>query len=53
MKKDDFWPIILQTTPPILLTREEAYARVPYIKVTHIPATNPRSEDSVPQRREK
>lgn len=44
MKRDEFWPVVLQTSPPTLLTREEAYARVPAMHVTHIAATNPRSE---------
>ncbi len=47
--KDDFWPVILQTVPPTLLTREEAYARVQAMRVTHIAATNPRPEDNVPK----
>lgn len=44
MKRDEFWPCILMTSPPTLMTREEAYAKVPYMRVTHIPATNPREE---------
>lgn len=42
--KDDFYPVILQTDPPTLLTREEVDEKVPHVKVTHIPATCPREE---------
>jgi len=41
---DLFWPVILRTDPPTLMTEEEAYKKVPAMKVTHLPATMPREE---------
>lgn len=35
---------MLRTVPPTILTRAEAEAKVPYVKVLHIPATNPKEE---------
>jgi len=35
---DDFWPVILRTIPPTVLTREEAYAKVPHMTWFTIPA---------------
>lgn len=43
-KKKDFWPVVLRTDPPTIMTREEAYAKVPRMAVTHVAATNPRDE---------
>jgi len=47
--KDDFYPIILPTIPPTVLTREEVdkyfQSRNTSISVAHIPATNPCPED--------
>jgi hypothetical protein len=44
----DFYPVILATVPPTMLTREEVDSyfreRGTYVKVLHIPATNPRDE---------
>jgi hypothetical protein len=42
--EDDFYPVVLQTRPPTIMTREEVYRKVPSMRVTHIPATNPRPE---------
>jgi len=46
---DDFYPLILQTSPPTILTREEVETyfilRGTVISITHIAATNPRNED--------
>ena len=46
---DDFYPLILQTSPPTVLTREEVETyfqlRGTHVHVTHLPATDPRSED--------
>jgi len=46
---DDFYPLILQTVPPIILTREEVETyfqlRNSHVRATHISATNPRNED--------
>jgi hypothetical protein len=44
MKQDEMWPMILRTEPPTIMTREEAYAKVPYMRIIHIPATLPREE---------
>jgi hypothetical protein len=52
-EKDDFYPVVFQTVPPTIMTREEVYARVPHMRVTNIPATNPRPEDNVPWRSDK
>jgi len=46
-ERDEFYPCILMTSPPTLLTREQTDARVPHVRVTHIPATNPRNEDTI------
>jgi len=43
-RKDDFYPVMLRTDPPTILTREEVERKVPCIKITHIPATCPRDE---------
>ena len=43
-----FWPVVLATVPPTLLTEEEALKKVPHVKVLHIPATHPRNEDGPP-----
>jgi hypothetical protein len=43
-KKKDFWPVVLRTDPPTLMTREEAYAKVPHMIVTHVEATHPNRE---------
>lgn len=42
--KKPFWPLVLRTDPPTIMTREEAYAKVPYMRITRIKATNPRDE---------
>ena len=46
---DDFYPVILPTVPPTVLTREEVdryfNSRNTTITVMHLPATHPRSED--------
>jgi hypothetical protein len=46
---DDFYPIILPTNPPRVLTREEVekyfQSRNTTVSAYHLPATNPRSED--------
>jgi hypothetical protein len=44
----EFWPVVLATDPPTIMTEEEAYRKVPYMKVLHIPATLPRNEDGPP-----
>lgn len=41
---DNFWPVILRTEPPSILTKEEAFKKVPKMRVTHIPSTRPREE---------
>lgn len=46
----DFWPVILKTVPPTVMTREEAYAKAPAMMVTYIPATNPHPEDKKEER---
>lgn len=43
-QRDKFWPVILRTVPPIVMTKEDAYKKVPFMKVTYIPATCPRDE---------
>jgi hypothetical protein len=42
--KKPFWPCILRTDPPTIMTEEEAYAKVPYMTNFHVPATHPRDE---------
>jgi hypothetical protein len=46
---DDFYPIVLATVPPTILTREEVdryfNARNTTVSAFHLPATNPRAED--------
>jgi hypothetical protein len=44
MKRAEMWPMILRTEPPTIMTREEAYAKVPYMRIIHFPATLPREE---------
>ena len=39
-----FWPCVLRTEPPTILTEEEVLRKVPFMTNTHIPATNPREE---------
>ncbi len=43
-----FWPVVLATVPPTVMTREEAYRKVPHARMLHIEATHPRSEDGPP-----
>ena len=45
---EKFWPVVLATVPPRVMTREEAYRKVPHAKMLHIEATHPRSEDGPP-----
>ena len=49
LQPDDFYPIILATSPPTVLTREEVdryfQSRNTTVSVIHIPATHPREED--------
>ena len=42
--KKPFWPVLLRTDPPTFQTEEEAYTKVPYMRVTRIYATHPRDE---------
>lgn len=46
---DKFYPIILATTPPTILTREEVETyfalRGTTVHIHHLPATNPQNED--------
>ena len=42
--KKPFWPCILRTEPPTLMTKEEADAKVPKMYHYHIDATHPRDE---------
>lgn len=42
--KKPFWPIALRTEPPTIMTEEEAYAKVPHMKVTRVYATHPHDE---------
>ena len=48
-KKDDFYPVVLATDPPTILTREQVEnyfkERRSVVNITHLPATNPRPED--------
>jgi len=43
-KLKKFWPCVLRTDPPVLLTEQEALEKVPHMRVTHIPATHPNEE---------
>jgi hypothetical protein len=49
-KPKDFYPVILATDPPTLLTRKEVEdyfkKRGTVVKMLHIPATHPREERS-------
>jgi len=46
---DSFYPVLLRTVPPTVLTRGDVVSKVPWVKVLHIPATHPRAEDCVVQ----
>lgn len=45
---NDFYPVLLRTVPPKLVTREEVdeyfRERGTVVKIFHLPATNPRDE---------
>ncbi len=49
MEDDDFYPIVLATVPPTVLTREEVNnyytQRGTVVNITWLPATHPRPED--------
>jgi hypothetical protein len=48
-KQPDFYPVVLATVPPTILTKEEVDTyynlRGTVVNITCLPATHPRSED--------
>jgi hypothetical protein len=39
-----YYPVLLRTEPPTLLTYEEVRSKLPRMCVMHVPATHPRDE---------